>query len=294
MGCIGDAIIAIQLLLRLVPKMQNGNDIDISVIIPTYRRARELAEAIESVRSQQSAKVEIIVVDDCPDGSAQEVAESFSNAGVRYLRNLVPSKGRPAIIRNMAWPLARGEFIHFLDDDDLVPKRHYERVLAAFAKHPNTSVVFGRIEPFGEDASALEHEMSYFKTARRRAKQLSWFGKRFAFSAWLNFAPTFTVCSSAVVRRNCVVEISGFDPQIELCEDVDFIARAILQGGAVMIDNTSIYYRIHSSLMHNREDASEKLKRSYSRMQRRYRDRIGSAVYFLMRGFVVILKRVPC
>jgi glycosyltransferase involved in cell wall biosynthesis len=273
--------------------MQAGDDIDITVIIPTYRRTSQLAEAIQSASAQDGAKVEIIVIDDCPNGTARAVADAFPDARLRYLKNPEPSQGRPAIVRNIGWPLARGTFIHFLDDDDVVPAGHYKRALAAFSNNPDVSVVFGNIEPFGIDADALTHEIRYFRTAKRRAKLLSRFGKRLAFSSWLHFAPTFTVCSSAIVRKDCVAAISGFDPKIELCEDVDFIARAILHGGAIMIDRTSVHYRIHTSLMHNKSDMSAKLRRSYRRMQQRYKERFGSAGYFLAKSLIVILRRLP-
>lgn len=275
-------------------RMHPGDQIDISVVIPTYRRTSQLAEAIQSVTEQAGATIEIIVIDDCPDGTAHAVADAFPSARLQYIKNSEPSRGRPAIVRNIGWPLASGKFIHFLDDDDVVPRGHYKRVLAAFSKNPATAVVFGSIEPFGTDAPSLDHEINYFRSAKRRVKLLSWFGKRLAFSSWLHFAPTFAVCSSAVVRRDCVAAISGFDSKIELCEDVDFIARAILHGGAVAIDDTSIYYRIQTSLMHNQGDTNVKLRRSYQRMQQRYRENFGALTYFFAKAFIVILRKVPC
>lgn len=274
--------------------MQSGDRIDISVVIPTYRRTSQLAEAIQSVSVQDGVNIEIIVVDDCPNGTARAVTDAFPSTRVLYIKNSEPSQGRPAIVRNVGWPLASGNFIHFLDDDDVVPAGHYKRVLAAFADNPNSAVVFGGIEPFGTDTSALNHEITYFRTAKRRVKLLSWFGRRLAFSSWLNFAPTFAICSCAVVRRECVAAISGFDSRIELCEDVDFIARAILHGGAVAIDDTSIYYRIQTSLMHNDGDKSLKLRRSYERMQQRYKEHLGAVTYFFAKALIGILQKVPC
>ena len=69
--------------------------------------------------------------------------------GVRYQRNPHPTGGVPGVVRNLGWPQAQGRFVHFLDDDDIVPAGYYAAVGAAFAARPDIGLVFGRIEPFG-------------------------------------------------------------------------------------------------------------------------------------------------
>jgi hypothetical protein len=59
------------------------------------------------------------------------------------------------------------------------------------------------------------------------------------------------VCSASVLRRECVEQLNGFDPDIRLMEDADFHVRATRKFGAHFIDHTAIKYRIGSpSLMH--------------------------------------------
>ena len=99
--------------------------IDFSVVIPTFRRNRELAEAIASVQRQQGVTLEILVVDDCSTGGARTVVEALNDPRVTYLQNPTPTGGVPSVVRNLAWPGASGSFVHFLDDDDLVPDGHY-------------------------------------------------------------------------------------------------------------------------------------------------------------------------
>jgi glycosyltransferase involved in cell wall biosynthesis len=123
--------------------------IDISVVIPTFRRPVLLREAIVSARAQTGLAVEIIVVDDSPEGSAEAVASEFAGS-VHYMRNSQPTGRCPSVVRNLGWPLAEGRFVHFLDDDDRVPEGHYAATVAAFEAHRDVGVVFGRIEPFGD------------------------------------------------------------------------------------------------------------------------------------------------
>ena len=153
--------------------------IDVSVIIPTFRRPNLLAEAIASVLSQGSVAVEVFVVDDSPEGSAQEVVTNFRDARVLYLKNPKPTGGFPSAVRNLGWPLARGAFVHFLDDDDIVPEGHYLAVKDAFSKHRDIGVVFGRIEPFGDAPEAqMRHERLFFSDGARRASVCGRFGSR--------------------------------------------------------------------------------------------------------------------
>src|SRR6266478_8027325 len=88
--------------------------IDFSVVIPTYRRSVELAEAMASVLSQTDVTLEILVVDDCPQGSAREGVVGLNDGRVSYLRNPHPTGGVPSVVRNLAWPRTLGTFVHFL------------------------------------------------------------------------------------------------------------------------------------------------------------------------------------
>jgi glycosyltransferase involved in cell wall biosynthesis len=225
--------------------------LDVSVVIPTFRRPALLREAILSVRAQTGVAVEIIVVDDSPEGSAADVAGEFADS-VHYLKNSQPTGGVPSVVRNLGWPLARGRFVHFLDDDDRVPEGHYAAAIAAFAAHPGVGVVFGRIEPFGDAPEAqLRHERAFFRGAARRAAICRRFGPRLGFAAGVIFNQTLLVCGAALIRHHCVQRLGGFDPEIRLGEDVDFFGRALREFGACFLDRTTLHYRIGSpSLMH--------------------------------------------
>ncbi|HEY1313086.1 MAG TPA: glycosyltransferase, partial [Steroidobacteraceae bacterium] len=105
------------------------NITDFLVIVPTYRRPEFLAAALRSALSQSGVSKQIIVVDDCPDGSAGPIVASLDPA-IIYLKNPHPSSGWPARVRNYGFDTSlqmgiRARFVHFLDDDDTVPDGHY-------------------------------------------------------------------------------------------------------------------------------------------------------------------------
>ena len=162
---------------------------DISVVIATFQRPKELAETLASVLSQHSVSIEIVVVDDSPEGSAQEVVNNAQDPRVRYLRNPEPTGGFPSIVRNLGWPLAEGALVHFLDDDDLVPEGHYAAVKAAFSQHRNVGVMFGRVAPFGNPPEdQMRAERCFARDAARGAAFCQHFGPKWAFTARMIFA----------------------------------------------------------------------------------------------------------
>ena len=82
--------------------------------------------------------------------------------------------------RNIGWPMAKGTFVHFLDDGDVVTEGHYATVKAAFPTNPTIGLVFGRIEPFVVGPSQLKYERRYFANAAHKAVLSGRFGFRFA------------------------------------------------------------------------------------------------------------------
>jgi GT2 family glycosyltransferase len=270
--------------------------IDFSVVIPTFRRPTELVEAISSVLRQRDATIEVFVIDDSPEGSAEEVIRGLRDARVNYVKNPSPTGGVPSVVRNIGWPMANGTFVHFLDDDDIVMDGHYAEVKAAFAANPTIGLVFAQIEPFGSGLAAqLEHERQYFADAARKAALSDRFGPRFAFAGRMLFDKALLVCSSSVIRRECVARLGGFDPSIRLKEDVDFHVRAMRECGVHFLDRVAIRYRVGSpSLMHSRNPTeAQKLGESlgHKQMQMKYRKAYGALEFYALALFTrTILK----
>jgi GT2 family glycosyltransferase len=264
--------------------------VDLSVIIPTFRRPDALFEAVSSVLRQPGASVEVFVIDDSPEASAEQVIRRIGDSRVAYLRNPNPSGGIPSVVRNIGWPLARGTYVHFLDDDDIVAEGYYAAVKAAFEANPSTGLAFGRIEPFGAaSAEQLEHERHYFADAARKAVISSRFGARVAFVGRMLFDKALLVCSASVIRRDCLIELEGFDPSIRLKEDVDYHLRAMRKCGVVYLDRNAIRYRVGSpSLMHSpdpTEAQRQEERLGHRKMQMKYRKQHGHFEFYSLAIF---------
>lgn len=247
---------------------------DLSVVVPTYRRPEPLAEAIRSALAQP-VSLEMHVIDDGPGGEGEPVVASIGDPRVHYVRMDVPTGGNPSRVRNVGLGLARAPIVHFLDDDDRVLPGAYRVALDAFAAHPERGVVFGRVEPFGDDPVAVKRERAVFATSARRARILGRIGSRFLCAAHQLFAnPTLLVNSACLVRRHVAERVGGYDEGIQVMEDVDFYTRAIRAAGFVFVDAPVIGYRTgHTSLMRAYDDRS--VAPSFDRMYAAYKRRHG-------------------
>ncbi len=268
-----------------VPAGQGPNGLqrpDISVVIATCDRPHTVVDAVRSALDQDGATVEVIVVDDSVEHTAAGVIAAMGDCRVRYLTNWRSSGGRPAIPRNTGVALAKAGLIHFLDDDDLVAPGHYAAARAAFAAHPEIGVVFGTIEPFGEDAAEIERQRRYFALAQRRARRCARLRHRLAFTAAMLFGPTLLVCSAGMVRRADADAIGGFDTAMPLVEDVDFYMRAMRHGGVQFLDRPALRYRIGPSLM-RQPGRDQMILESYRRSQARYREHYGPVEFMTLK-----------
>lgn len=259
---------------------------DVSVITPTFRREREVVEALQSVLSQQGVSVESIVIDDSPDGSADAAVAQVGDPRVRYVRQAMPSGGRPALVRNHGLGLASGRYISFLDDDDRLMPGALETLVRALDEDPCAGVAFGTVEPFGNDEDVLRAQQAYFRSASSRARSRR---RMPALVATLLFQNTVLVNSACVIRRECVSKLGGYDPEISRCEDVEFYMRAIRRFGFVFVDRPVLEYRTGApSLMHSMVDDGP-LRRSYALTHRKYRETHGALEFFALKALAKLL-----
>ncbi len=113
----------------------------VSVIIPTYNRAGIIRRTIESVQAQTYKNVEIIIVDDASKDNTEEVVKAIKDEKIRYLPN-VNNQGA-SITRNNGVEAARGEYVAFLDSDDVWLPNKIELQLPLLYNHPKKEKVVG-------------------------------------------------------------------------------------------------------------------------------------------------------
>lgn len=180
----------------------------VSVIIPTHNRAHLLKDAIESALAvrDSSFDIEIIVVDDCSTDATADIAQRYP---ITYI--CTPRPSGAATARNVGMDAATGDFIAFLDDDDVWLPGNLVPQLAAFETHPEYGVVHGQVlladsnrNPFGEPQPQGPLTSGWI------------------YEELLEYWPQL---GSVVVRTSVAREIGGFDPSLRSEEEWDWILR---------------------------------------------------------------------
>jgi len=121
-----------------------------SVVIPLHNKVRHVAACLESVQAQTLAPIEIIVVDDASIDGSGDVVRGFTDPRIRLLHRHEPGPGGYAA-RNLAIESARGDWIAFLDADDIWLPNHLADIAAAIARHPEAGCVATRYVHVYED-----------------------------------------------------------------------------------------------------------------------------------------------
>jgi glycosyltransferase involved in cell wall biosynthesis len=183
-----------------------------SVVIPVYNRAASLRAAIQSVRDQTFKDIEVLAVDDGSEDDPRSVVEAFADSRLRYIRQLNAGGGAA---RNRGIDEARGQFIAFLDSDDVFLPHHLADMHALL--HCTTDTVGyarvwvdrGRGPAFLKPPRALApgEEMAAYLFCDR------------------GFTPTITL----VVPREWARTVR-FDEQLRMLEDSDFAIRLASAG----------------------------------------------------------------
>ena len=125
----------------------------VSIIMPTYNCGRFIAESIRSVLAQTFTNWELIIVDDCSTDNTDEVVAPFlADKRVKYLHN--DKNSGAALARNKAMREARGEWIAFLDSDDLWTPDKLEKQLN-FMKEHRYVLSYTEYEKIDEDDKPL-------------------------------------------------------------------------------------------------------------------------------------------
>lgn len=105
----------------------------VSIVTPSYNTGRWIGETIQSVLNQTYTKWEMIIVDDCSTDNTDEEVKSFIDSRIRYIKN--ERNSGAAISRNRAIREANGEYIAFLDSDDLWMPEKLEKQLSYMKKN---------------------------------------------------------------------------------------------------------------------------------------------------------------
>ena len=210
--------------------MINKNPL-ISIIIPAYNSARYIAATIESAIEQTYKNWEMIIVDDGSIDRTENIIESFKDPRIKYSK--IPHGGCPAAVRNFGINRSEGEYIAFLDSDDIWHKQKLEKQLPHFQATEIIGVASNAV---------LVPETPYYRQ-RNWGKSKSGYVD-YHYKDLLNYNPIIT--SSLIVRRETLERAGLFDENRDFCfiEDWELWLRMARYGSFRVLEEPLLSYRV--------------------------------------------------
>lgn len=182
----------------------------VSVIIPSYNRAHLIGETIESVLRQTFSDLELIVVDDGSTDNTAEIVRAYDGP-IRYVFQNNQGRSRA---RNAGYNLSQGEYVCFLDSDDVLAPQMLEQLVALLDSNDELGFAYSDYQ-FVDQSGALLPKPEVF-----RAHPLQR-GNIFRHLLYFDFIPP-----STVLARSSSIEDAGlFEPSLEPAEDLDWLLR---------------------------------------------------------------------
>ena len=208
----------------------------VSVVCPAYNCERFIEPALQSVFAQSYRPIEVIVVDDGSTDSTPALVRNYRE--VCYLHQM--NRG-PSAARNRGICSARGEFVAFLDLDDLWMPEKLAKQMATLESCPEAALVFSDMRLFD---SAGHDKLTMFQKYRLTP---DFFGdesvvdRGVAKLVIMNFIPT----ASVLVRKATLIEVGGFDEKFRKSEDWDLWLRMAIHRQIAYIPEPMTLKRVH-------------------------------------------------
>lgn len=204
----------------------------ITIVIAAYNAAGTLAETLASVAAQTYRNFELVVVD---DGSVDDtpVLLARHQAMWPWLRWTCQSNAGASAARMLAIGMARGEFIAFLDSDDLWLPDKLALQMALFDRNPSTALVFTDERSFSANGNAPLSRFQQKPPARGRVLTTLFFGN-------------FILNSSVVVRKDALLAAGGLNSLHRVHEGVDLWLRIAEHHELDYVDEVLVRYRVRA------------------------------------------------
>jgi len=196
----------------------------VSIIMPSWNRAFTIGEAIQSVLEQSYANWELIICDDASEDRTSDVVRSFDDPRIRYMKF---QKSNGAGARNKGLAHARGEFIAYLDSDNIWHPLFLDMMLRALLANPGTRMAY---------SAYLDTEIV---GARVRLDKISRQPFRPVPLAERNYIDLNTILH----HRDLRAWLGQFDTRLPRLQDWDLVLRYTSIFRPIFVDHIGVFYR---------------------------------------------------
>lgn len=205
----------------------------VSVIMPTFNRLEFLKPAIESVFSQTFEDWELIIAD---DGSS-EPTRAYLQAVHDHARVLVismPHTGKPSVVSNAALSEARGEYVAFLDSDDVWLPKKLETQIASLRRHPERGWSYTKFALIDGSGNRIDPART-----RNFPTPTGWILEKLLEEETVIAQPT------VVVSRRLLTQLGAFDEELVMCYDDEMWFRLAAHSEIDGVDEPLTLVRRH-------------------------------------------------
>ncbi len=214
----------------------------VSVILPNYNRERYIGEAIESVLNQTYRNLELIVVDDGSTDNSLEVVARYKDDRLKIIR--IQHNGFPGAVRNYGIKASKGEYIAFIDSDDVWDNDKLSIKMEQFRNNNQLDFLHSDLELIDENDNPMGK--TWHKTESSR---LIDYRTGDCFAQMLK-GGCCIVPTSVLFRRKIIDKIGLFEESLEVCEDPHFFLKVARFFKIGFIDRPLGKYRIHPGNAH--------------------------------------------
>ena len=203
----------------------------ISVVIPTYNRTRMVKETIDSVLYQTFQDFELIIIDNFSSDDTELMVSSYHDQRIRYFKN--QNNGLVSVNRNYGIKKAQGEYIAFLDDDDLWLPEKLEKQVKLMDSNKELGLVYS--DCYIMDNSGSLQEKTYF-SSRTPVRGVALKG--------LLRNNTIAILT-ATVKKEALDKVGGFSTKYIIAQDYDLWLRIAEYYPIDFVEQPLAKYRLH-------------------------------------------------
>ncbi|WP_315077731.1 glycosyltransferase [uncultured Clostridium sp.] len=217
----------------------------VSIIVPTYNNEKYIESALQSIFNQTYKDIEIIVVDDGSTDNTSEVLKKYTNK-IIYIKK---ENGGVASARNLGLNIANGEYIAFLDADDLYDKNKIEKQVKILKKCRDIDVIYN-------NADVIDENSKYINTLRSEGV----YKNKNNFLCMMLTRQLIPAPASIMLRKKCLEDGIRYNDNYLNAEDYDFILKLAERYKYEYIDESLYLYRRHKKNLtnnHNNQLKSE-------------------------------------
>ncbi len=204
----------------------------ISILIPLYNSESFITETIQSALNQTWPNIEIIIVDDGSTDNSYSIAKSFASDKIKVYQQ---SNSGACAARNLAFEKSIGEYVQYLDADDLLAPDKIEKQMLLLSQHKPNSIASGIWGRFHNDLSDTKWEQQSIN--KSYPTPINWL-----MDSWNGLGMAQT--SVWLTPRHLIAQAGPWNTQLKINQDGEFFSRVLMQASSIVFcEDAKVYYR---------------------------------------------------